>query len=232
MTEKPEPIFIRPERAVDRVFIHCSAASRPIHANIAVLRHWHLERGFDDIGYHYFINYEGNVQKGRDVNIQPEAQGGNNTGTIAICCAGLHITDFTLYQLDALTQLCYDINFEYNDITFHGHNEVSNKDCPVFDYVSLLELDGAGRLGAIKQKARTLDIFDIGQDVIILQRQLNQFLHDNQLGGNIIVDGYFGNLTAMAVVRFQQLNDLTVDGIAGPNTRLKLPKIHRPGETE
>ena len=42
-------------REVDRVFLHCSASPNPAHDDINVIRDWHLERGWNDVGYHFFI---------------------------------------------------------------------------------------------------------------------------------------------------------------------------------
>ena len=42
--------FIKPNRRVDRIFLHCSASDVPAHDNVETIRKWHLDRGFDDIG--------------------------------------------------------------------------------------------------------------------------------------------------------------------------------------
>lgn len=55
-----------------------------------------------------------------------------------------------------------------------------------------------------------------GTDVERLQRDLSQ------LGYEIAVDGVFGEATETAVKKFQQDNNLTVDGIVGPQTGRQL----------
>ena len=54
--------------------------------------------------------------------------------------------DFKEIQLNKCKELCLQINSAYsNNITFHGHCEVaSGKDCPVFDYKKLLNLNQQG----------------------------------------------------------------------------------------
>ncbi len=42
--------FIKPNRRVDRIFLHCSASDVPAHDNVEMIRRWHLDRRFDDIG--------------------------------------------------------------------------------------------------------------------------------------------------------------------------------------
>lgn len=130
-------------RAVNKVFIHCSASDNKNHDDISVIKQWHLERGFNDVGYHFFIKKDGEIQKGRPLEKTPAAQKGHNTGSIAVCLSGLD--QFTQKQFDALRRLCERFDDEYT-VTFHGHREVSNKLCPNFEYKSVLRLDSDGRM--------------------------------------------------------------------------------------
>lgn len=137
--------FTAPKRQIKRVFIHCSASDNPAHDDVSVIKQWHLERGWRDIGYHFYIKKDGTIQTGRNIEVIPAAQAGNNTGTIAICCGGL--IDFPARQMNALVELCDAINEAIAGVTFHGHCEVEpNKTCPVFDYKDILDLDSNGRM--------------------------------------------------------------------------------------
>lgn len=136
-------IFKKPKRKVSRVFIHCSASDNQKHDDISVIEEWHRERGFAGVGYHYFIQANGNIQAGRNTEIIPAAQVGYNAGSIAICLHGLE--GFTNKQFVALRHLCGEINKEL-EVTFHGHCEVSNKLCPNFDYRGVLSLDKNGKM--------------------------------------------------------------------------------------
>lgn len=128
--------FTKPKRAVDKVFIHCSASDNPKHDNVETIKAWHLARGFNDVGYHFYINKVGAVLKGRSVEKIPAAQEGHNKGSIAICLGGLN--HFSQEQFFALKKLCAEIKAALPSITFHGHCEVSNKTCPNFDYRKVL----------------------------------------------------------------------------------------------
>ena len=137
--------FTKPNRQVNRVFLHCSASDNPKHDNVRTITEWHLKRGFTTIGYHFFISKDGFINTGRNIEANPAAQVGHNKGTIAICLHGLKKELFTLEQFNSLLKLCNQINNAYNGkITFHGHCEVSAKACPVFDYKSLLTLNKQG----------------------------------------------------------------------------------------
>lgn len=137
--------FIKPQRKISKVFIHCSDSDRQEHDNIKTIREWHLLRGFKDVGYHYFIRKTGQIENGRPLEIIPAAQEGHNTGSIAICVSGSK--EYTNQSMEALKKLCILINKSYKgNITFHGHCEVSNKACPVFNYKEVLKLKN-GYLG-------------------------------------------------------------------------------------
>jgi N-acetyl-anhydromuramyl-L-alanine amidase AmpD len=103
------------------------------------------ERGWDGIGYHYFIRKKGQIEIGRNLEKKPIAQQGHNQGTIAICLHGLLKEKFTEEQYDSVKLLCKTINSNYSDkIRFRGHCEVSAKSCPVFDYKTVLSLNKEG----------------------------------------------------------------------------------------
>jgi len=220
-------MFVKPKREIDRVFLHCSASPNPEHGDVEIIRAWHHQRGWNDIGYHYFIPFGGELQIGRNIEKTPAAQQGHNTGTIAICLHGLYKHNFTLNQYETLQTLCKQINSAYDGkVTFHGHCEVSNKACPVFDYKAVLELDPSGHIVGL-ERVKVLDIFDSGVEVMNLQRRLNVFLkqHFENSEVGIDVDGVFGQDTAQAVLMFQFTHVITPDGVAGPQTLLLLPTL-------
>jgi peptidoglycan hydrolase-like protein with peptidoglycan-binding domain len=202
-------IFKKPRRRVDRVFIHCSASDNPKHDNVATIRRWHLARGFNDIGYHFFIHKNGKISKGRPIEKTPAAQRGHNTGTIAICLHGLQKTKFTKAQFKAIRALSIDINNAYfKNVSFHGHKEVSAKACPVFNYKKVLKLDKYGSLGlentviVEEDDFKEINYGDKGETVKLLQKLLG-----------ITADGDYGRKTLKAVKSFKRQNGLYESGI-------------------
>jgi len=110
-------------------------------------------RGWKYVGYHFFIRQDGTIEKGRNLETTPAAQGRYkdkyyNKGSIAICLSGGQhekLDSFTQKQFNSLGTFCQKINDSYNKkISFHGHREVSAKKCPVFDYKKVLDLDNNG----------------------------------------------------------------------------------------
>lgn len=154
-------MFVKPNRQVNKVFIHCSASDVKSHDNIAIITKWHIDpkppkgvkktagygNGWKWVGYHFFIRKDGTIEKGRSLEIKPAAQGKDNPATIAICLSGGQYGKadfFTQEQFESLRKFCEEINQAYYKITFHGHCEVSEKECPVFDYKEILDLDDEG----------------------------------------------------------------------------------------
>jgi peptidoglycan hydrolase-like protein with peptidoglycan-binding domain len=208
--EMPQMIFQKPKRRVDRVFLHCSASDVPAHDSVAVIREWHLARGFSDIGYHFFIHKSGQIEAGRNIELTPAAQSGNNTATIAICLHGLKKENFTTAQFDALRSLALEIDKQYlSKISFHGHCEVSAKACPVFDYKKELKLDKYGSLGLTATVIGNVEdaafspikYGDRGELVKKLQELLG-----------LKADGIYGKMTLQKVVAYKKDHDLTPDG--------------------
>jgi hypothetical protein len=77
-------MFTKPSRKIHRVFLHCSASDYAHHDNVATMTKWHLARGFKEVGYHFFIQKDGTLEYGRDVEKTPAAQKRHNLNTLAI----------------------------------------------------------------------------------------------------------------------------------------------------
>jgi outer membrane lipoprotein SlyB len=143
----------KPRRPVDKVFLHCTASDLPLEGDALVseIRRWHTDkppkgRGWSDIGYHFLIDKKGTLLAGRPLELIPAAQEGHNTGTIAISVHGMK--EFTDASLRKCRDFCLYLLGVYDGmLTFHGHHEVQpNKECPVYDYHKLLNLDAQGRV--------------------------------------------------------------------------------------
>ncbi|MFB2531015.1 peptidoglycan-binding protein [Paracoccus sp. p3-h83] len=226
--------FKKPARSVDRVFLHCSASDNPAHDSAAVMDAWHKECGWAGIGYHFFIRKDGTLELGRDLEKTPAAQEGNNTGTIAICLHGLDEAKFTKAQFDTLRVVCAQIHRAYGGrVTFHGHKEVARKDCPVFDYAAVLDLEEGrlpdatadsahiptvsvpvGGLEVPKSTSAVLSLGSKGNLVRDLQRSLENLGYFTGA-----IDGDFGRRTRDAVMAFQADNHLEADGKFGTLSR-------------
>ena len=56
-------------RIVKEIIIHCSATREGQDVPVETIRDWHVNsRGWSDIGYHFYIELDGTIKKGRDID--------------------------------------------------------------------------------------------------------------------------------------------------------------------
>ena len=84
-------------RPITDLIIHCTATrpdwwqSRTAKQKVSEVRKWHVEdRGWSDIGYHFLIDRDGMVVKGRALERTGAHTKGHNKGSIGICLFGGH----------------------------------------------------------------------------------------------------------------------------------------------
>lgn len=126
-------------RKINKIIIHCSATPEGRAVTVQDIDKWHREKGYNGIGYHYVIGLNGEVWKGRDINLIGAHTQGQNANSIGICYIGgvdknMKAKDTrTPAQKGALLNLVKDLKVQYPKASIHGHNEFANKACPSFD---------------------------------------------------------------------------------------------------
>ena len=75
-------------KATTMIILHCSATREGQDVKAKTIKQWHKERGFDDIGYHYVIDLDGTIEKGRDEALVGAHCKGHNATSIGICYVG------------------------------------------------------------------------------------------------------------------------------------------------
>ena len=128
-------------RKINKIIIHCSATPQNRKVSVNTIRKWHLQRGFNDIGYHYVIHLDGKISVGRPIEKVGAHCAYENRGSIGICYVGGMTKDMkkpkdtrTQAQKDSLIKLMHELIYKYNkDMTIHGHNEYANKACPCYN---------------------------------------------------------------------------------------------------
>ena len=122
------------------IILHCSATREGQDIKAATIKKWHLERQFEDIGYHYVIDLDGTVEKGRQENMVGAHTTNKNSISIGICYVGgcdsnmnpkdtrTHKQKESMYIL--IDNLLWKYGLTINDV--HGHYEFANKACPSF----------------------------------------------------------------------------------------------------
>lgn len=140
-------------RAMYTIVVHCSATKENKDYTSADIKKWHLERGFNDIGYHFIIRLDGTIEIGRQLDKIGAHVSGNNTGTIGVCyIGGLNSNGKskdtrTDKQKESLKNLINLLKGLTNAKKVLGHRDYSKdlnnngiiepneyiKDCPCFD---------------------------------------------------------------------------------------------------
>jgi hypothetical protein len=109
----------------NRVIFHHSLSKT---GNVERIRKWHLDRGWDDIGYHYVILRDGTIEHGRDIKYKGAHAKGSNSDSIGVCLIGdFRIQKPTKEQIMASAVIYHDFCRSYSkslNIQFH------NNKCP------------------------------------------------------------------------------------------------------
>ena len=133
--------WLKNMRKINKIIIHCSATNPNMDIGSNEIKKWHTDRGWLDIGYHYVIRRNGDIENGRNISIQGAHARGYNSDSVGICLVGgidsdgLPDSNFTRWQLDSLETLVSKLKNKYHvdDLDIIGHRDVSIKACPCFD---------------------------------------------------------------------------------------------------
>lgn len=121
------------------IILHCSATREGQDVKASKIKKWHLNRGFSDIGYHYIVDLDGTIEKGRDESLVGAHCSGKNATSIGICYVGgcdqnLNPKDTrTDAQKKAMKTLVHQLMEKYNIPlnNVYGHYQFcSYKECP------------------------------------------------------------------------------------------------------
>lgn len=123
------------------IILHCSATPEGRDIKAKDIRQWHKNQGWQDIGYHYVIDLDGTVEKGRDESMVGAHCTNHNSKSIGICYVGgcdknMQAKDTrTQAQKDALLDLVFLLLQNYhltlNDVYCHNNFD-KHKACPSF----------------------------------------------------------------------------------------------------
>lgn len=129
---------------VTHIVVHYSATYPDQNFTAADINRMHLNRGFNKIGYHYFIRRDGLIETGRKENEVGAHVGGQNTGKIGICWAGgverasgpnVGVDNRTPSQTQSLITLIRTLLGKYPKAKVVGHRDLAPTQCPGFDVI-------------------------------------------------------------------------------------------------
>ena len=123
-------------KKINKIIVHYSAYDSDDY-QFDLIKKWHMDKGWKDIGYHYLIEFDGTARIGRSILTQGAHSKFNNHDSIGICLAGKdNIRTVQKCKLIKLVKLIRALLGD--DIPAYPHCEFSNTLCPGFD---LSELD-------------------------------------------------------------------------------------------
>lgn len=130
-------------RKINKIIVHCTATPEGREVTTDDLYRWHVkERGWSDIGYHFFIDLEGCLHECRPIEKTGAHTKGHNWESIGVAYAGGMSADGeqsepmdtrTEAQKDALFELLLRLVESYKGAEIYGHCDFSDKACPSFN---------------------------------------------------------------------------------------------------
>ena len=128
-------------REINYIAVHCAATKPSMDVPIERIKKWHLDRGWSDIGYHFYIRRDGSLFIGRDILIPGAHVSGYNKNSIGVCYEGGIDEDGepednrTKIQKIVLLSLLKSLKSIFKDAVIQGHRDFPDvhKACPSFD---------------------------------------------------------------------------------------------------
>lgn len=128
-------------RKINKLIVHCSATPEGRDVKTETIKDWHVNGNhWKDIGYHYVIELDGSIHKGRDESVIGAHCSGQNADSIGICYVGGVDKDCktpkdtrTEAQKQSLIKLLKELKQKYTGAIIYGHRDFAKKDCPSFD---------------------------------------------------------------------------------------------------
>ena len=131
---------MRYNTSIEWITVHCTATTANLDIGAREIRQWHLARHWRDIGYHFVIRRNGEIETGRPIYEVGAHVKEHNKGNLGVCLVGGTDADkrpqdnFTLAQRKSLFRLIEQLQTLYGITDDHvkpHHEWNSNKACPV-----------------------------------------------------------------------------------------------------
>lgn len=122
------------------IVLHCSGTRTTQRYSFQQCREDHLQKGWKDIGYHYYITRDGEIHEGRPLAQAGAHCKGHNRYSIGICyeggldAAGTPCDTRTKEQRRSMRRLLTCLHDQFPDAIIFGHRDLSP------------DLDGDGRV--------------------------------------------------------------------------------------
>lgn len=224
---------------IDMIVLHHAAAKQCTIYNV---HNWHLANGWSGCGYHFFINKNGEIYRGRPEDTIGSHATNHNSNSIGICFQG----DFekeapTQAQINAGLELVDYLKKKYGIKNIKGHGELMSTSCPGKFFVIEQFRGETENLVLSFQRAAVADGFkfpkygcdghygdetkSVMQQCVVKRRLFYKYKNATMLVQRLLgikQDGLAGKDTEAAISSFQKKHGLVVDGCVGLKTWEKL----------
>ena len=124
-----EELICRDDYATEYIILHHSEVLS--RHTIEDVHKWHFKRGMAGVGYHYFIDKDGEIFEGRPHWAKGAHASGYNDKSVGVCFEG----DFNKEQMsekqeNAAVMLLSILSLAYEDATVTGYRQLSDKKSP------------------------------------------------------------------------------------------------------
>ena len=115
------------------IVVHCSDSPQGRGDTAETVHMWHVERGFDGVGYHAVILEDGTLENGRPDYWQGAHAQKVNDHSLGVCLIG--VDSFTDAQYATLATYIHNKMAKYaiKPEMVIGHYDISSKTCPNFN---------------------------------------------------------------------------------------------------
>ena len=123
------------------IAVHCSATPPTMDIGVKEIRKWHVDKGWDDVGYHVIIRRNGEIEWGRSFGVRGAHVKGYNSVSLGVCLIGGVDSDmeaednFTDEQFSSLERVLTALQGLFPDTLVMGHRDIAYNitKCPSFD---------------------------------------------------------------------------------------------------
>ena len=224
---------------IDMIVLHHASAT---NCTVDKIHEWHLANGWSGFGYHYFVDKNGQIFKGRpDDTIGSHAKGFNST-SIGVCFEGNFEKEVpTQVQIEAGLELVDYLKRKYNIRQVKGHGELMATSCPgklfdidqfrgskenlVLSFQLASYADGFRYPRCGTDGIWGLETEGVASQCVVKKRLIHKYPNATKLVQRLLgveQDGKTGSITSLAIKDFQRKNGLEIDGAVGPLTWKKL----------
>lgn len=126
-------------KKTDKIFVHCSATRASQNIGVEEIRQWHINQGWEDVGYHFIIRRDGVLEAGREESLIGSHVRYHNSTSVGVCLVGgvddnmrpeANFTDKQMTTLRCTLEVLLD---KYKGAKLMAHHDVSAKACPSFN---------------------------------------------------------------------------------------------------